>query len=242
MDAMTKNAGLVTTSYNRIKQYLKQGLAQGRWSPGELMPSESELVAQFSVSRMTVNRALRELQTEGLIQRLQGVGTFAAQLHRLSSTLSIEDMQEHIQSRGYRHRMALEYRRIEHAPEDVMKRLRLNPLTPMFHSLAIHFEDEIPLQLEDRWVNPEVVPDYLNADLSKITPTQYLLRVAPMWEASYTIEAAIPTQIEAQHLKIDACEPCLIVTRWTISRGAPVTLVRLVHPGNHYILEGSFKP
>ena len=48
------------------------------------MPSEAELVAEFGVSRMTVNRALRELQAEGLVERSQGVGTFAAPLHRVS--------------------------------------------------------------------------------------------------------------------------------------------------------------
>ena len=47
--------------YARVKQHLKQGLASGRWPPGALMPSEAELVAEFGVSRMTVNRAIREL-------------------------------------------------------------------------------------------------------------------------------------------------------------------------------------
>ena len=69
--------------YARVKKYLKSGLAAGRWPPGSLMPSETELVARFGVSRMTVNRALRELQSEGLVSRTQGVGTFAAPLHRL---------------------------------------------------------------------------------------------------------------------------------------------------------------
>ena len=70
--------------YLQVKHHLKDGLASGRWAPGALMPSEAELVGQFSVSRMTVNRAIRELQTEGLIHRSQGVGTFAAPLHRVS--------------------------------------------------------------------------------------------------------------------------------------------------------------
>ena len=78
--------------YARVKQYLKDALEAGRWAPGAQMPSEAELVAQFGVSRMTVHRALRELQDAGLITRLQGVGTFAAQLNRVSSTLTINDI------------------------------------------------------------------------------------------------------------------------------------------------------
>ena len=51
--------------YARIKQHLKDELARGRWPPGAPMPSEAELVAQFGVSRMTVNRALSELRPKG---------------------------------------------------------------------------------------------------------------------------------------------------------------------------------
>ena len=68
--------------YSRVKKYLLGEMQGGRWPPGAQMPSEAELVAQFGVSRMTVNRALRELQSEGLIERVQGVGTFAAPLQR----------------------------------------------------------------------------------------------------------------------------------------------------------------
>ena len=68
--------------YARVKQHLKDELSRGRWPPGAPMPSEAELVAQFGVSRMTVTRALHELQAEGLVERVQGVGTFAAHLHR----------------------------------------------------------------------------------------------------------------------------------------------------------------
>ena len=64
--------------YARVKQHLKERLTAGEWPPGAQLPSEAELVAQFGISRMTANRALRELQADGLVERVQGVGTFAA--------------------------------------------------------------------------------------------------------------------------------------------------------------------
>jgi len=85
--------------YARIKQHLKDELSRGRWPPGAPMPSDAELVAQFGVSRMTVTRALNELRAEGLIERVQGVGTFAAHLMRVASTLRIRDLQEEITAR-----------------------------------------------------------------------------------------------------------------------------------------------
>lgn len=228
--------------YQLVKQHLKAGLERGHWKPGTLMPSESDLVTQFGVSRMTVSRALRELQNEGLVERVQGIGTFAAQLHKLSATLSIRDMREHVESGGLAYRMEVKLLREEAAPPMVAQRFGLQDGARAFHSLAVHFEGEVPLQCEDRWVNPAAAPHYLETDFSTSTPTQYLLEVAPMWEASYTIEATMPSRQEARLLKIDSSEPCLVITRWTVSRGTPVTLARLVHPGSRYLLEGRFSP
>ena len=114
-----------TTANARVKRYLKDGLSRGRWPPGALMPSEAELVAQFGVSRMTVNRALRELQAEGLVERVQGVGTFAAPLHRVSSTLTIRDLHEEIEARGHRHSAEVHLAREEAAPPALAQQLGL---------------------------------------------------------------------------------------------------------------------
>ena len=86
--------------YARVKQHLKERLTAGEWAPGAQLPSEAELVAQFGISRMTANRALRELQADGLVERVQGVGTFAAQLHRVSATLTLRALHEEIAERG----------------------------------------------------------------------------------------------------------------------------------------------
>jgi GntR family histidine utilization transcriptional repressor len=239
MDAAAPRAA---APYARVKEHLKAGLAAGRWRPGELMPSEAELVARFGVSRMTVNRALRELQAEGLVERVQGVGTFAAQLHRVSSTLTIRDLQEEIEARGRRHRAEVATRRSEAAPAALAARLGLAAGAAVFHTLVVHFEDDVPLQCEDRYVNPAAAPGYLGVDFSRTTPTRYLLEVAPLWEAQYTIEASRATAQEAKLLGIGRDEPCLIIVRRTVSRDVPITLARLVHPGSRYQLEGRFSP
>jgi GntR family transcriptional regulator, histidine utilization repressor len=228
--------------YARVKQHLKDGLARGRWSPGALMPSEAELVAQFGVSRMTVNRALRELQSEGLVSRVQGVGTFAAALHKVSSTLTIRDIHEEILERGHRHEAHVHLARRERAPEALAQRLGLPAGAWVFHTLIVHMENGVPLQCEDRYVNPACAPEYLSVDFTQITPTHYLLEVAPLWEAQYSIEASEATQEEAALLHIRRHDPCLVVVRRTVSRGVPITLARLVHPGSRYQIDGRFRP
>jgi GntR family histidine utilization transcriptional repressor len=246
MNLSSSSAGRRRTApyppYAQVKQALKAGLSQGRWRSGELMPSEAALVLQFGVSRMTVNRALRELQSEGMVDRVQGVGTFAAQLHRISSMLTIRDLHEEIEARGHRHHVEVHLAREERATAALAQQLGLAAGAPVYHSLIVHHDDGVPLQCEDRYVNPACAPDYLSVDFTRTTPTQHLLEVAPLWEAQYTIEASTPTGQEARLLGIGAADPCLIVVRRTASRGVPVTLARLVHPGARYQLEGRFNP
>lgn len=228
--------------YARVKQHLKEGLAAGRWPPGALMPSEAELVAEFGVSRMTVNRALRELQAEGLVARTQGVGTFAAPLHRVSSTLTIRDLHEEIEDRGHRHEARVHLQRAEAAQPALAAQLGVAPGSEVFHTLIVHFEDGLPLQCEDRFVNPACVPRYLEADFTRTTPTQVLFESTVLWRAQYSIEAARPTAEEARLLAVAPDEPCLVIVRRTFTSEAVITLARLVHPGSRYVLEGQFAP
>ena len=228
--------------YAQVKQFLKAELARGRWVPGALMPSEAELVQRFGVSRMTVNRALRELQGEGLVERVQGVGTSAAQLHRVSSTLTIRDLHDEIEARGHHHHAEVHLSQRERAGAALAQRLNLATGAAVFHTLIVHHDNGQPLQCEDRYVNPACAPDYLSVDFTRTTPTHYLLQVAPLWEAQYTIEASLPTAREAELLQIGPQEPCLVVVRRTESRGVPITLARLTHPGSRYQLDGQFRP
>lgn len=228
--------------YAVVKQALKAGLAANQWPAGALMPSEAALVAQFSVSRMTVNRALRELQAEGLVERVQGVGTFAAQLHRVASTLTIHDLHDEIESRGHQHHAVVHLQRSEKAPAALAARLGLATGAKVFHTLIVHHDNGVPLQCEDRYVNPACSPAYLQADFTRTTPTQVLFDTTALWRAQYAIEAEPATADEARLLGITPGTACLVVTRSTYTRDATITLARLVHPGKRYLLQGEFQP
>lgn len=228
--------------YARVKQHLMQGLAAGRWPAGTLMPSEAALVAHFGVSRMTVGRALRELQAEGLVERTQGVGTFAAALHQVASKLQIRDLHEEIVERGHRHEARVQLQRSERAPAALAAQLGLARGGAVFHVLIVHLEDGVPLQCEDRYVNPAAAPGFLDADFSRTTPTQRLFETTALWRAQYRVEATRPTAEEARLLQLPPATPCLAIVRRTFSREAAITIARLVHPGTRYVLEGQFAP
>lgn len=228
--------------YALVKAWLKDGLSRDRWPQGTLMPSEAELTERFGVSRMTVNRALKELQAEGLVVRRQGQGTFAASRLRVASQLTIRDLHEEIEAGGHVHTAQVHLVRAEPATPALAERLGLAPGDTVFHTLIVHRRDGVPLQCEDRYVNPDAAPGYLDVDFTQTTPTHYLLQVAPLWQAHYHIEAAPPTAEEARLLGIGAREPCLVLVRRTQDRVRVITLARLVHPGTRYTIEGSFEP
>ncbi len=90
--------------YARVKQMIVQQIETGSWPPHHRVPSESELVSQLGFSRMTINRALRELTADGLLVRMQGVGTFVAEPKTRSALFEVNNIADEIASRGHRHR------------------------------------------------------------------------------------------------------------------------------------------
>ena len=231
----------VVPAYERVKAFIKAQVNQGVWRPGAAVPSEAALQQQFGISRMTVNRALRELVVEGLVTRTQGSGTVVAQLHRISSTLALRDIHDEVLARGHVHSTRLQHLAAVRASAALAEVFRLRRGARLFHSVLVHCEDGLPIQYEDRHVNPAAAPDYLGVDFALTTPTRYLLEHAPLTEASYSIEASLPNVQEAACLGIAPSVPCLVMTRRTVSGPHVASLARLVYPGLRYSFNGQFQ-
>jgi GntR family histidine utilization transcriptional repressor len=228
-------------AYEQVKAFVKAQINQGVWRPGDAVPSEAALQQQFGVSRMTVNRAVKELAVEGLVTRVQGSGTVVAQLHRISSTLAVRDIHEEIEERGHRHSTQVLLLEACRADTALAQLLKLRSGARVFHARLLHSEDGVPIQLEDRHVNPQAAPLFLQADFSHMTPTRYLLDVAPLTEASYSIEACLPNAEEAKLLSLKRSDPCLAMTRRTVSGLHVASVVRLLYPGVRYSFHGKFQ-
>ncbi len=198
-------------------------------------------MAQFSISRMTANRALRELSAEGLVTRVQGSGTRVAQLHRISSRLMIRDIHEEVAERGHVHATRVIRLAREEADGDLAVSLGLPAGAVVFHSVLVHMENSVPIQYEDRYVNPAAAPAYLDTDFTRISPTLHLLQHAPLTEASYSIEACLPTAQEARELSIKRTEPCLVMKRRTVSGANVASVARLLYPASRYSFAGEFQ-
>jgi GntR family histidine utilization transcriptional repressor len=228
-------------AYEQVKAFVKARISSGEWKPDDPVPSEAALMERFAISRMTANRALRELATEGLVTRVQGSGTRVAQLHRISSQLVIRDIHEEVAERGHVHGTRVLKVEQEKAGPEVAESLKLRKGARVFHTILVHLENGVPIQYEDRYVNPQAAPGYLATDFTRESPTLHLLRHAPLTEASYSIEACLPTSQEAKALDIRTSEPCLVMLRRTVSGGHVASIARQLYPGTRYSFSGQFQ-
>ncbi len=64
--------------HERVSSWIRDQIETGGFGENDRLPSESQLGAQFSVSRITIRRALQTLESEGIIYRRQGLGSFVA--------------------------------------------------------------------------------------------------------------------------------------------------------------------
>ena len=227
--------------YAQVKDHISRKIQDGTWPPGHRLPSEHELVAQFGMARMTVNRALRELVEQGRIVRLAGVGSFVAENKPQSTLLQIANIASEIRQRGHDYRCdMIEVERIAASP-DVAAWLDLRAGASVFHSVCLHLENGTPVQLEERYVNPQVVPDYLAQDFTATPPSEDLVRNVPFDQIEHVVAAVLPSAEQAERLAMEPTAPCLLLTRRTWSRNTPVTWVRCLHPASRYSLGSRFK-
>lgn len=228
--------------YVRIKRMIARKVATGEWARESRIPSEHELVRSLKVSRMTVHRALRELTDEGMLVRTRGVGTFIAPTKPEASVLEIRDIAEDIRSRGNRHECAVLLSASEPAGPLGSDLFGVPAGARLFHTICLHREDGVPVQYEDRLVNPSAVPGYLDHDFTRVTPTQVLNQAIPSPEIRHVIEAVAVEGRIADLLAMPEGSAGLQMMRTTWSGGCTVTHVRLLHPGNRYRLGGHIKP
>lgn len=228
--------------YERVKGFILRNIGAGAWAHGRRLPSENELVSALGVSRMTVNRALRELAAAGILVRIQGVGTFIAPPKPRSALMEIRDISEEITARGNRHRagvLALE--RITATP-DLVAAFEFAGSRQVFRSLVVHFENDLPVQLEERHVNPDFAPRYAEQDFTRMTTFEYLQAQTPVTEIEHIITAIAADEATAATLRLAPGEPCPLLYRRTWSGTAVVTVNRFIYAGNRIPLGSRYRP
>jgi GntR family histidine utilization transcriptional repressor len=239
---MDKTAAALQPLYLKVKRHILDNIGSGKWATSTRVPSENDIVKSFGVSRMTANRALRELRDEGILVRIAGVGSFVAERHAHAHPLEIRSIADEIRERGHVHRAEIISLERVRATAELAEDFGVAPRGELYRSVIVHFENDRPVQLEDRHVLPKLAPDYLKTDFSRTTPYDYLTNVAPLQQAEHLLRAVMPDERTRKLLAMKRDEPCLLMIRRTWTAGEIASVARLYYPGSRYEMSGRFRP
>lgn len=223
--------------YQKVKAHILKKIEQGKLASSSRVPSENELVAELKVSRMTANRALRELAAEGILTRVAGVGTFVAEAQTKGHLVEVRNIAEEVRERGHSYsNIVVTHSAIALTAAIATKMELSRSVKRVYHTTIVHQEDGKMLQVEDRYVNAQAAPEYIQIDLKRTTPAEYLLTNVPLHKVEHTVRAAMPSKTIKTLLKMDDNVPCLILDRRTWSSGNLISVAHLYHSAQSFSL------
>lgn len=234
---MIKNGNSIAPLYQKVKDHILRKIERGDLLPNSRVPSENEIVAELKVSRMTANRALKELAADGLLVRIAGVGTFVTEAQTKGHLVEVRNIAEEVRERGHSYSNIVVTHESVPLTDAIATVMELSAdVDSVYHTTIVHQEDGRMLQVEDRYVNAQEVPDYIKIDLKKTTPAAYLLANVPLHKVEHTVRAAMPNKTIKRLLQMKDNVPCLILDRRTWSSGKLISMAHLYHSAHSFSL------
>jgi GntR family histidine utilization transcriptional repressor len=217
--------------WEAIRDEVMRRIRARDWPPGQVIPGEEALAREFGCARATVNRALRDLAAQGLLERRRKAGTRVA-LHPVrKATLDIPVTRREVEGRGQTYGFRLLTDRMEAAPPPVNARLGLTLGTRLRHLVTLHLADGRPHLHEDRWLNPAILPDP-PPDFAAISANEWLVGNIAYTTGDIAFSAIAAGPEEADALGVTPGTALFLTERTTWTAEAPVTMVRLAYaPG-----------
>lgn len=237
MDALDRQSRLPL--YQQLYDILRAELARGHWKPGDMLPSESELMQRYGVSRITVRQVLDMLVKQGLIYRQQGRGTFVSHPTIEQTQMRIVSFTEDMRQRGFRPGTQVLEAGLVAAPDDIAGRLGIEPGEELAHIRRLRLADGEPMSIEDAYLVHRYCPgvlahDYATRPLRQTLEDLYGIRLV---RAKQVIRAVQATRDLAQLLSVRRGAALLFIERVSYSaQGLPVEFLRIHYRGERYAL------
>ena len=222
--------------YAQIKEIIKQRIIDSEYAVHERLPSESEIMKVFGVSRITVRQALRDLHSEGLVFSVQGKGTFVSRPKVVQDIQRLQGFGEAMTPQGYETSTRVVGVQEIRAPGDVADALNLNRTSNVIELTRIRYLNRDPISLDQSYFPLEIGRDLLGRDLTQ--------DVFPMLEddfgiglgyAELKIEAIPAVEETARHLNVENGSAVLRIQRLVFSKdGIPIDFEYLSYKGDAF--------
>ena len=217
-------------------------ILSGEWPPGHRIPFEHELTVRYGCSRMTVNKALTQLASAGLIERRRKAGSFVRLPQSRSAALEINDLATEVLALGLPYRFDILERRRRKAGRADAALIDLPAGAALLEIACLHWAAGNPFCLEQRLVNLAAVPEAADETFAEVAPGAWLVARVPWSSAEHRIRATAAGRKAGALLHMPAATPCLAVERRTFMGDRPLTHVLLTYPGASHELVARFAP
>lgn len=201
--------------YIQIADSLRQQIESGELAPGDRLPPERELSETWQVSRMTLRAALGSLESQGLLTRQQGAGTFVAEPKFERQAGKLVPFTEAMRNRGYKTGARIIMCEQRPAATSTAQKLQLPPAAPVYVIHRLRLINDEPVLLEKFAMSVTLFPDLASHDLEgrsvyEIARTEYGIIAS---EAQQSLEPVVATEYEAELLGIEPGAPLMLERR-----------------------------
>jgi len=228
--------------HQRIFEDIESKIMDGTWQPGQRIPFEYQLEAEYGCSRMTVNKALSQLADRGMIIRKRRAGSFVTEPQIERTVMDIQDIGTAAKAAGHDYAFQIYGTKVERLEAAEASRIGAEPRQEVVRLSCLHIVDGRPHALEHRLIMLEAVPRARFETFETKPPGSWLLEHVPWSEARHVIKAVAADAALARALEMPKGAPCLVLTRQTWQVGRMVTYVEITHPGDRYQFTGHFQP
>jgi len=204
------------TLYYQLKEYLAKKIASREWKPGEKIPSETELCEVYSVSRITVRKAIEDLVRSGQLIKHQGKGTFVTNVsmeHKLSKFYSFS---EELTNSGMTERAQILSFDVVAASEEVREKLSMQKNEKVYMVKRLRMADEMPYTVEISYIPHALCKGLTAKNITNkgLYNSMRMLNVFPE-RIIEKIRAAVVSQADAALMKVKPRSPAIKLERLT---------------------------
>ncbi|MFP7298617.1 UTRA domain-containing protein [Neobacillus niacini] len=146
--------------YVQLVEEIKKNINSGKHSVGSKLPTENELCEIYGVSRITIRRAITELEEQGVVLKQHGIGTFVLNQHKIKRDLvSVNGFSEFLVQSGKQPATKILSKQVTEANEIYADILKVNIGDPILKIRRLHLVDNDPIHLESSYYSLLKFPD-----------------------------------------------------------------------------------
>lgn len=222
--------------YAQIKDIIKQRIIDGEYAIHERLPSESEMMKVFGVSRITVRQALRDLHTEGLVFSVQGKGTFVSRPKVVQDIQSLQGFGEAMTPKGYETSARVISVQETNAHVEVTEALNLSRGSTVIELIRLRYLNREQISVDKSYFPIDIGQSLLSRDLTQdVFPMLENEFGIALGHADMKIEAMNADDDLARHLNVDIGSSILRIQRLVFSeKGDPVDFEYLSYRGDAF--------